>query len=564
MVIAGPNGVGKSTLLYAVRNGSGVITPNTRFLYQGPHRVLRRTAIQRRWLSGATRWMSDLLSGGGDVSGYEGLSFPNSSRTPDNVDEAGSTIKYTLGKIENRRQAILAKVVDVHSSQKIPLDTTKLPDVYEPLRTLTQYLLPHLVFNRIDFESEDNIRCLWTRTDDLGTMELDIDDLSSGEKAIVILFISLLEGQIREKLQELENLALKEPVAPAASEDLVVLIDEPEQHLHPDLQAKILSYMRKTTRDSKVQFVITTHSPTILDQAFDDELFALYSPSADVGENQLRRIATNAEKLETLKQLTGSAYFLTTGRVIVCIEGEPGADIAQASDIGLLETMYPRATAFTLVPTRGKSNVIGTVQSLREYISGEAFRITVRGLVDADQTEALPEGIEMLPVCMIENLLLDPQVLFEYASSLPLPQFANVAAVEGELANITGSLREEEIALRARRSIKGWTVRVGGASLPEIKADHAAQMERLRALLPSDAELEAEIARVAGVVDRLIAEGKALDRFRGKVILREFYQRHVSAKNVGYKPMCLELAKRLALAEKIGPRLDPVFDRLKS
>lgn len=372
MVIAGPNGIGKSTLLYAVKNGAGTLTGGTRIFYQGPHRVLRRTTVQRRWLGGGMRWLLDLLSAG-DVSGYEGLNFQNPARTPDNVDEAGSTIKYTLGKIENRRQSILAKVVDRRKAEKAQLDIAALPDIYEPLRTLTTHLLPHLEFSRIDFENEDNIRCLWRRTDAKGSIELDIDDLSSGEKSIAVMFLPLLEDQLRERLDLLESMATPAQKQPPTVEDRVVLIDEPEQHLHPDLQAKILTYMRNVARDAKVQFIITTHSPTLLDQAFDEELFALSAPSDNPTENQLRRIATNAERLETLKQLTGSAYFLTTGRVIVCIEGESESEAPSATDLSLLEMMYSRATAFTLVPTKGKGNVINTVKSLRDFVPEDSY-----------------------------------------------------------------------------------------------------------------------------------------------------------------------------------------------
>lgn len=165
--------------------------------------------------------------------------------------------------------------------------------------------------------------CVWTRTDGAASAELDIDDLSSGEKSVIILFLPLLEHQLEERLASLTHAITATPDAPAP-EDRVILIDEPEQHLHPDLQAKVLSYMRSVSRSSPTQFVITTHSPTILDQAYDDELFVLSAPSGD--ENQLRRIATSAERLEALKELTGSAYFLTTGRVILCVEGEPDSD----------------------------------------------------------------------------------------------------------------------------------------------------------------------------------------------------------------------------------------------
>src|SRR5574337_1190134 len=76
MIIAGSNGVGKSTLLYAIKEGAATVQGDTRLLYQGPHRVLRRTQVSRRWLGGALKSLAALLTSG-DVSGYEGLYFGN-------------------------------------------------------------------------------------------------------------------------------------------------------------------------------------------------------------------------------------------------------------------------------------------------------------------------------------------------------------------------------------------------------------------------------------------------------------------------------------------------------
>jgi ABC-type lipoprotein export system ATPase subunit len=565
MIIAGPNGVGKSTLLYAIKSGSGITSAGTKIFYQGPHRAIRRTQVQRRWLGGQVKWLMDLLTGG-DVSGYEGLSFQNSSRTPENIDEAGSTIKHTLGKIENRRQSILAGVIDrSKAANASTLDIGTLPDIYEPLRTLTQYLLPHLTFSNIDFSNEDNIRCLWNRTDNGGTIAIDIDDLSSGEKSIIILFLPLLEDQIRGKLDLLERVATA-PIAEReiVREDRVMLIDEPEQHLHPDLQAKILSYIRRIVEQSKVQFVITTHSPTILDQAFDTELFALAAPSSDPAENQLRRIATNAERLETLKELAGSAYFLTTGRVVVCVEGESTSDTSEPTDVDLLEIMYPRATAFTLVPAKGKGNVINTVTQLRNHVPEATFRIRVRGLVDPDQAIGAVAGVEPLPVCMIENLLLEPAAIHAYLLNIGVTAFPDIDSVRNELKNIADGLKEQEIELRVARRIKPQFIRIGGSTIEAIKEKQAAEISRIQGILPSDPELQNIVAEITNQVGEIISQGCSLDLFRGKVILKEFYNRYIAPKNIGYKVACIEIGKGLAKTGIVASRLDPIFDRLSS
>jgi hypothetical protein len=276
----------------------------------------------------------------------------------------------------------------------------------------------------------------------------------------------------------------------------------------------------------------------------------------------LRRIATNAERLEALKQLAGSTYFLTTGRAIVCIEGEKESQSEEPTDLRLLELMYTRATAVTLVPTTGKGNVITTVQRLRDHVPEDVFRIRVRGLVDADRsTETIP-GIEMLPVCMIENFLLDEEILFDYMKTLKPGKFPDVSAVGSDLKNIVDHLIEGEIALRVRRRFKGFTVRIGGASVAQVKVKHAEELAKLQSILPADPQIQSEVGAVTNEVKEIVARGMALERFRGKVILKEFYRRHIAPENVGYGEACIKLAKLVGKKGKIAEQLDPIFDKL--
>jgi len=43
----------------------------------------------------------------------------------------------------------------------------------------------------------------------------------------------------------------------------VLLIEEPEAHLHPQLQIRLLKYLESTARDKNVQIIVTTHSPVL-------------------------------------------------------------------------------------------------------------------------------------------------------------------------------------------------------------------------------------------------------------------------------------------------------------
>jgi len=100
MIICGPNGGGKSTLLYSLhtRTGSVELDEGSTLLYQPPHRVVRRQAVPRKFLGEVLSRFGDILSGT-SVAGFEGLQIPYPARTPDNVDESGSTLKFVLGKL---------------------------------------------------------------------------------------------------------------------------------------------------------------------------------------------------------------------------------------------------------------------------------------------------------------------------------------------------------------------------------------------------------------------------------------------------------------------------------
>ncbi len=57
----------------------------------------------------------------------------------------------------------------------------------------------------------------------------------------------------------------------------ILLIEEPEAHLHPQLQIRLLKYFERTCRESNVQIIITTHSPVLASSASLDSVIHLSS-----------------------------------------------------------------------------------------------------------------------------------------------------------------------------------------------------------------------------------------------------------------------------------------------
>jgi predicted ATP-dependent endonuclease of OLD family len=98
--------------------------------------------------------------------------------------------------------------------------------------------------------------------------EVDLDDLSSGEKSVIQMFYPLLEHRIRGILTQVQTGQTQ-----AERPEICVLIDEPELHLHPNLQVKVFDYLRILTTSGKTQVIVVSHSPTIVEHATFEELF---------------------------------------------------------------------------------------------------------------------------------------------------------------------------------------------------------------------------------------------------------------------------------------------------
>jgi len=484
--------------------------------------------------------------------------MPN--RTPDNVDEAGATIKHSLARLENRYQLAVAERVRRDKEAASPhLVYETIPDIYEPLKSFSTFLLPHLQFLKVDVSDEENVKCLWIRTDRQGSIVLDLDQLSSGEKALITLFLPLLETEIGDLLNAID------PSAAVAAKDTLMIIDEPEQHIHPDLQARVMTYIRRIAGPRRIQFIVSTHSPTILDQAWDDELYVLTPRGDDVRINQLQKVASNLERLEALRQLTGgNTFVVTTGRSIVCIEGH-GADGADPSDIRLLEMMFPRATAYTFVPVGNKANVITTVRQLRERLPESTFKIQVYGITDRDRGATVPGvGVQTWPVCMIENFLLNVDVLTHTCEDLGIADTWQKPAIEAALAEIAENQRQDEVGLRVTRTLGAQTIRLKGASAEAVNESLTSQLEPFEELKANPERIEAALHDAAATVDEILRSGRALDEFRGKPMLRALYNKMYPGGAKSYAAFVQAISTRAQNHNDIQVSLTAFFDKLEA
>ena len=64
---------------------------------------------------------------------------------------------------------------------------------------------------------------------------------------------------------------------PSDEEIRVLLIEEPEAHLHPQLLELLFDFFRKANIDSKIQIFMTSHSPSLVAKADLDDIHIITS-----------------------------------------------------------------------------------------------------------------------------------------------------------------------------------------------------------------------------------------------------------------------------------------------
>lgn len=149
------------------------------------------------------------------------------------------------------------KLLNVKSDN---ITETSSEDVYDKLMTIlgSQPNILHIVSDwcKEILDVELNIRTGYGTTITLETKRQSL--LNKNENIYSIL---VNEGfGLNQLVFLLTQLAL-------ASEDSVVIVDEPEIHLHPEAQAKLMTILVKEAIENKKQLIITTHSEHILFQA---------------------------------------------------------------------------------------------------------------------------------------------------------------------------------------------------------------------------------------------------------------------------------------------------------
>ncbi len=494
--------------------------------------------------------MGSVLSAN-NLPGFEGMHFPSTDRDAWNFDEAQSFLKYSLCQIELERQNAITSRFDEAGSVR----REDMPDVWAPLRELAHNLLPHLRFHRIDLTNRDQVQCLWNvHSKDT---PVDIDDLSSGEKAIIQLFFPLVEHRVNQNLAKMRGTeAAPQPGA------VTVLMDEPELHLHPNLQAKILDYMRGLAVREGVQFILATHSPSMVEHASNEELYLLRPAELiEHNTNQLVRIADSEERLGAIRALFGSTSNVTALRTVLVVEGKSADKSSRRpSDAKIYGFLSDRFGQLTVISGGGKSECKALVRALNECLPTLASNLKATALLDRDTLEESPTQPDQvwLPVSMIENLLVDPEAIFRAIETVRHKTvFQTPTDVAVALDQVLLSLQDHELSRRVKAAVDARTFRLND---PVETARE--QVERFASALLtelSEEKFSCIRAEAATKVAGLAAAQKRREMFDGKRVLDELFRAHIHATGMSREIFVYLCAKEAASRTSVANFVEALF-----
>jgi len=300
-------------------------------------------------------------------------------------DRFQDTLHAIFRKIQSQKSSIASRAVELkrqgHDSMKL-----EFSDPLDPFRDVFRQLLGPKELDRANMQSQ-------TLMYQLNGQEFDITSLSSGEREVLNIAFDFL---------------LRQP------SHCVTFLDEPELHLHPELSAKLISTLRAVGENN--QFILCSHSPDIISSSLDDSVVFL-TPAREDGSNQAVLVRADDETSEALSRLGHSIGVVSLGKRIVLIEGTR-ASLDKQTYTHLLKNRFPD---LVLLPSGGKGTLRSFEAIRKDVLDRAVWGVEFFMMADRDALPADGDPLELenqsagrfkcLRKYHLENYFLDPQVL---------------------------------------------------------------------------------------------------------------------------------------------------------
>ncbi len=212
--------------------------------------------------------------------------IPEDSAKPPGINKNGSGLYATLYAMKKREKRVGHSPMQRYKIPGVPVKLVKIDHLLTYLQLANEAIKRILVFND-QFDNQIKVR---------------VEIKSNGENSTVLPLSSMSDGTI--KWMSLITILL--------SSKTTFSIEEPENYLHPLMQAEIVSVMREKTINDRF-ILLTTHSETILNNATPEEIIVI---SFRDGKTTANRPSNAAELREEIQKTGfGLGYYYLSGSI---------------------------------------------------------------------------------------------------------------------------------------------------------------------------------------------------------------------------------------------------------
>lgn len=169
----------------------------------------------------------------------------------------------------------------------------------------------------------------------------------------------------------------------------IVLMDEPEVHMHPTLIRDFARYIKQLSAD--IQFIMTTHSLVLMQEVGLDKVFLLTNEAKGVRVCPATAANGWQEAVQNLGYPVEAIHYALQPKVIVFVEGDSDKTylLSFAAKAGYAHLINEKTVAFVSMQGKGdRYKLVNLIQKLQKDVLSSPW------LLILDRDEMKPEDIE--------------------------------------------------------------------------------------------------------------------------------------------------------------------------
>lgn len=200
----------------------------------------------------------------------------------------------------------------------------------------------------------------------------------------------------------------------------ILLIDEPDSHMHTFLQRHVYDWLQEIANQTNSQLIISTHSEVLVNSTSDMEqivtFFGQHPKKLNYDKRKLYEVLKEASPLSIINAEWKKKIFFAEGDTDLRIL----KSFAKVLDHKVHQKLDDPSFFFRPYKTNDIGEAMNYFQSLQKIIQPELKGFCLRDfLPSAERTQELPSNfqVEYWPRIEIENYLIIPEVLLKFIRS---------------------------------------------------------------------------------------------------------------------------------------------------